>query len=136
MSTITNNTILFGVHYMLDGYGANPEVLRDKQLLLNLLNNLPQKMGMHIISDPVVLEVGEKNRKDPGGVSGFVMIAESHLSFHTFPKRGFVTIDVYTCQNELDTTKLKTELVDIFQISETEEFLQERGTKYPAHDIA
>jgi len=42
------------------------------------------------------------------------MIAESHISFHTFPKRGFVTIDVYTCQNELDTDKLTREFTDFF----------------------
>ena len=71
-------------------------------------------MGMHAINEPVVVEVGPKNRKDPGGLSGFVMIAESHISFHTFPKRGFVTIDVYTCQNELDTDKLTREFTDFF----------------------
>ena len=92
-------------------------------------------MGMHAINEPVVVEVGPKNRKDPGGLSGFVMIAESHISFHTFPKRGFVTIDVYTCQNELDTDKLTREFTDFFKLQDVDEYIKKRGTKYPAENI-
>jgi len=76
-----------------------------------------------------------KKQKDPGGISGFVMIAESHISFHTFPKRRFITIDVYTCQNDLDTDKLTIELTNAFEISEVEEFVKKRGTKYPIENI-
>jgi len=92
-------------------------------------------MGMHAINEPVVVEVGPKNRKDPGGLSGFVMIAESHISFHTFPKRGFVTIDVYTCQNELDTDKLTREFTDFFKLQDVDEYTKKRGTKYPVENI-
>ena len=92
----------FGVHLRIDGYGASGELLTDAERLRGLLERLPGEMGMYAICDPVVVSVGPNNRKDPGGLSGFVMIAESHLSFHTFPSRGFVTIDIYTCQNDLD----------------------------------
>lgn len=37
--------------------------------------------------------------KDPGGFSGFVIIQESHISIHTFAKRGFATVDLYSCKN-------------------------------------
>lgn len=129
-------TIQFGVHYMLDGYGAKAEVLSNKELLTNLLSEVPAQMGMHNICEPVVVEVGPMNRKDPGGISGFVMIAESHLSFHTFPNRGFITIDVYTCQNDLDTNKLTQKFVNIFGFDNYDEKVVARGTKYPTEDIA
>lgn len=129
------NVEQFGVHYMLDGYGASPELLKDKELLLNILQTVPSEMGMHAINEPVVVEVGEKNRKDPGGCSGFVMIAESHISFHTFPNRGFVTIDVYTCQNDLDTNKLTEKFTKLFELKDVDEFVKPRGTKYPTENI-
>lgn len=129
------NVIQFGVHYMLDGYGASAQILNDAVALKNILDTLPLKMGMHPINEPVVVAVGEKNRKDPGGLSGFVMIAESHISFHTFPNRGFVTIDVYTCQNDLDTDKLTQEFSEAFKLSEADVFVKKRGTKYPAENI-
>jgi S-adenosylmethionine decarboxylase len=130
-----SETTQFGVHYMLDGYNASPDILCDKNALTKILTALPATMGMHSLHEPVVVEVGEKNRKDPGGISGFVMIAESHISFHTFPRRHFITIDVYTCQNNLDTDKLTAELTSAFEISEVEEFVKKRGTKYPVENI-
>ena len=57
---------------------------------------------MHKLIEPIVVEVGQLSDKDPGGLSGYVLIAESHISIHTFPLRGFVSADVYTCQNSLD----------------------------------
>jgi len=127
--------IQFGVHFMLDGYGCSLEILKDKEKLLHMLQTIPLNMGMHTINDPVVVEVGPKNTKDPGGLSGFVMIAESHISFHTFPERGFVTIDVYTCQNELDTNKLTQEFTEAFLIKKSDVHIIKRGTKYPAENI-
>lgn len=129
------NTIQFGVHFMIDGYNADKSVLRDREKLTNLLDTLPASMGMHSITEPLVVEVGPKNRKDPGGMSGFVMIAESHFSFHTFPERGFVTIDVYTCQNELDTTGLLEGFREVFKFSNEETHYIKRGTRYPAENI-
>jgi S-adenosylmethionine decarboxylase len=125
----------FGVHLMLDGYGACPALLADKTRLHQLLDQLPREMGMHPISTPLVVQVGPMNRKDPGGLSGFVMIAESHLSFHTFPSRGFVTIDVYTCQNDLDIAGVTDRLTAAFAITQADVHVQKRGLRYPAHDL-
>ncbi len=128
-------TMQFGVHYMLDGYGANPDLLRDRAKLEQILNYVPKEMGMYAICDPVVAEVGPNNKKDPGGLSGFVMIAESHISFHTFPARGFVTIDLYTCQNDLDVDATSKRLVEAFGIVEADIYVQERGMRYPTKNL-
>lgn len=125
----------FGIHFMLDGYGASIEKLQNKEQLKSMLLEIPKSMGMHTISEPVVVEVGPKNRKDPGGLSGFVLIAESHLSFHTFPNRGFVTIDIYTCQSELDTEKLTTLFTESFGLKTSESYIQKRGVQYPSQNI-
>ena len=70
-----------------------------------------------------------------GGLSGFVMIAESHLSFHTFPARGFVTIDLYTCQTDLDRESCCNRLMVAFGITDADMYIQERGMRYPAADL-
>ena len=132
---IASPTETFGLHLMLDGYGADPALLADPARLRGLLDALPGELGMHPISTPQVVAVGPKNRKDPGGLSGFVMIAESHLSFHTFPARGFVTIDVYTCQNDLDTDTLITQFTTAFKLQSCDTYIQKRGTRYPAENI-
>lgn len=125
----------FGIHYMVDGYNAPAPSLCDHDTLRASLLDIPHKMGMHTISEPVVIEVGPNNKKDPGGLSGMVLIAESHFSFHTFPKRGFVTIDVYTCKDKLDTDKLLESLREVFKFKSEETHCVNRGRNYPNIDI-
>ena len=125
----------FGWHYMLDGYGADPDLLRDEAKLKEILETIPEEMGMHAISEPLIVVAGPNNKKDPGGLSGFVMIAESHVSFHTFANRGFVTIDVYTCQDELDNEKLTAKFQEAFKFDKYDEKMVPRGTKYPIQNI-
>lgn len=125
----------FGVHLMMDGYDCCPERLADRAGLARLLERLPAELGMHAIAPPVVVEVGAQNRKDPGGLSGFVMIAESHLSFHTFPARRFISIDVYTCQDDLDCGAVAERLRAAFGIGDADVHIQRRGLRYPAEDL-
>lgn len=125
----------FGVHMMLDGYDADPARLADKALIAALLHRIPAELGMHAIAPPQVVEVGPKNRKDPGGLSGVVMIAESHLSFHTFPKRRFLTADLYTCQNDLETGRITRMLQDAFLMTDVDVYVQRRGLRYPGANV-
>ena len=129
---MTNATEQFGVHLLFDGYSANPILLSDKTHLKNILVELPKEMNMNTISEEVVVEVGQLNEKDPGGLSGFVMIAESHISFHTFPARGFVTADIYTCQNEIDSTKYEQYLAEAFGTDDYDCKTFPRGIRYPS----
>lgn len=135
MVTTNHDNFFFGVHFMVDGYGAPADVLKDKHALHAALEEIPKQMSMHSISDPVVVEVGPNNKKDPGGVSGVILIAESHFAFHTFPSRGFVTIDVYTCKDNLDTEKLLLELKQVFKFTSEETYYIERGQNYPTNDV-
>ena len=54
-----------------------------------------------------------------GGVTGVVVLAESHLSVHTWPERGYVTIDVYvcnySCNNRGKAQKLFEALIETFK---------------------
>lgn len=125
----------FGVHLMLDCYLADPDRLADQVLLAKMLGDVVRKLGMHAIHEPVVVEVGPMNRKDPGGVSGFVLIAESHMSIHTFPKRRFATIDAYTCQDTLAQAELIEEFRRHLGFEQHEVHVQRRGTRYPTSNL-
>lgn len=125
----------FGIHMMFDGYNADPELLSNKEHLTRLLTEVPTKMGMHTISEPTVIEVGPLNKKDPGGISGFILIAESHISYHTFPKRKFVTADIYTCQDELDIEGFTKIMSEVFGSNDYEIQVVKRGTRYPVDDL-
>ncbi|HPN96801.1 MAG TPA: S-adenosylmethionine decarboxylase [Candidatus Moranbacteria bacterium] len=132
---INSQTINFGVHLTLDGYGGDPKKLNDGELVKKCLEELPDKLGMHKIFGPEVLECGAANPKDSGGFSGFVMIAESHISCHTFPFRKFVSIDVYTCKSKMDKDFVVSYFKEAFGLTDVETNFIKRGTRFPAEDL-
>ena len=125
----------FGEHLTLDGYGGDFEKLNNKELVLHCLKDLPDMLDMHILAGPEVYFAAGNDKKDPGGWSGFVVIEESHISIHTFPARGFVSIDVYTCQNNMDKNVAIEYFVKQFELKDTEVNFLERGKKYPDQSI-
>jgi S-adenosylmethionine decarboxylase len=125
----------FGEHLTIDGYGGNPEKLNSKELVTSVLEELPKKLGMKKLSEAQVFFAPENNGKDPGGWSGFVVIAESHISIHTFPRRGFLSADVYTCKNGMDIVFISRYFKEKFDLKDIEENFIKRGTKYPTENI-
>ncbi len=128
-----NEQTHFGEHLMLDGYGGSYEKLNNKDLVSSILYDLPTKLGMKLLSEPVVYFAEPNHIKDPGGWSGVVVIAESHLSIHTFPEKGFVTADVYTCKNGMDNEYIIKYLTDAFELKDTEINFVKRGLRYMSY---
>lgn len=64
------------------------------------------------------------------GVSGFVMIAESHISVHTFSQKEFLTADVYSCK-PFDTQRTIDFFRKEFELKELEIHIIKRGLKFP-----
>ncbi|OGI25829.1 MAG: hypothetical protein A3J76_04770 [Candidatus Moranbacteria bacterium RBG_13_45_13] len=135
-TTEESGTCTFGVHFTLDGYGGNPEKLNDPDLMSRILNELPEKLGMEKLTEPIVKYAEPRNIKDGGGYSGFVMIAESHISIHCFPKKKFVSIDAYTCKDEMDTETIEKYFRGAYDLQETEVQFFKRGLKFPKEDLA
>ena len=125
----------FGEHLTLDGYGGNFEKLNNKDFVLSVLQDLPELLGMNKLSAPEIYFAKGNDIKDPGGWSGFVVIEESHISLHTFPARGFISADVYTCQNGLDQEYIKKYFIDKFELKDLEINFIIRGTRYPQQNI-
>ncbi len=120
---------------MIDGYQGDKTLLNNREIVLDVLNELPERMGMHKLSEPEVYFASGNDIKDPGGWSGFVVIMESHISIHTFPERGFVSIDVYTCKNGLDIKFVEDYFTQAFALKDLETNFVKRGTRYPAKNI-
>jgi S-adenosylmethionine decarboxylase len=133
MTKIGKN-IPFGLHVMLEAYNCPPEVLNDSTLVYRILDELPDKIGMHKLIKPYVVFAESNNKRDPGGWSGFVIIQESHISLHTFIKRRFVTADVYSCKEF--NPKIAIEfLKKAFKTEDLEINVEVRGKKYPSENI-
>lgn len=125
----------FGMHLMIDGYGGSPVRLDDETIVRRLLTELPLRAGMHPLIEPTIIHAPDNQLRDPGGWSGFVIIAESHISLHTFPLRRFVSADIYTCTPEIDVPLFETSFRNAFELQDLEINLLRRGLKYPESNI-
>lgn len=134
MSKTKKNQIPFGMHLMLDMYDCAPLTLNDTKLVYTLLDELPEKIGMRKLIKPYVVFSEGNDKRDPGGWSGFVIIQESHIALHTFIKRRFVTIDVYSCK-EFNTETATEYFKKAFKTKNVEAITEIRGKKYPPENI-
>lgn len=128
-------TARFGWHLTLDGYRGDPARLGDPEVIRGWLDAMPAALGMDKLLAPCLVEVGPRNPKDSGGVTGFVLVAQSHLSVHTFPRRRFLSADVFTCQDRLDHEGIRRSLIETFGLGDVETNLLPRGTQYPLLDL-
>jgi len=129
-------SVHFGEHVTVDGYDGNPAALNDQGLIRSSLTELCAILGMRALAEPLVVRAPDNRGKDPGGWSGCLLIAESHLAIHTFPRRRFLSADVYTCKNNLDCDSVVAFFRTSFQLGEIEQHFIRRGLRYPRHDIA
>lgn len=125
----------FGEHVTVDGYGGDPERLNSEETVFSAIVELCDELRMRPLTKPIVISAPDNHIKDPGGWSGFVIIAESHISIHTFPRRRFVSADVYTCQNGIDKEYVTEFFRKKFQLEDVETHFIKRGLKYPAHNL-
>ncbi|MEM5794092.1 MAG: adenosylmethionine decarboxylase [Candidatus Aenigmatarchaeota archaeon] len=122
---------MFGPHLTLDLYGCKEEKLSDLNFIYKILDELPELMGMRKISTPqVVLHKGNPNSFDKGGISAFVLIAESHISIHTFVGYGFASIDVFSCK-PFNEKEIENYLVEAFEAKKVERNFLKRGKEFP-----
>ncbi|MDP7244508.1 MAG: adenosylmethionine decarboxylase [Flavobacteriales bacterium] len=119
----------FGQHLTIDASSCNRKRLTDQSLVYNILNSLPANLGMHKMILPYVVKW-----LDPGatieGISGFVMIAESHISIHTFPEKDYVFIDVFSCKG-FDVENAVKLLTNAFEAKKYTKKIIKRGLDFP-----
>ena len=120
----------FGPHLVYDGYGCPSDRLGNLSSLYQLLEGLPERIQMTKIMPPYVLR--HTDEKGLEGLSGFVLIAESHISIHTFPSRKFVNVDIFSCNN-FDVGDALGELKSAFTPRRVDWKLLDRGLEFPKH---
>lgn len=131
----TGATMNFGEHFTLDGYGGDPARLNDGELIRAALLELCERIGMHPLAAPLLVSAPDNQLKDPGGWSGALLIAESHITIHTFPRRRFLTSDVYSCKTGMDLEAIASFLTARFGLAEAETHFLRRGRRYPAWNL-
>ena len=119
------------MHLIIDGYGSDRTILQDQVFLRHMLDTYPTQIGMTKITEPFVFKY-DGGKPEEWGISGFVVIAESHISFHTFVERSFINLDVFSCR-DFDTEKAIRHWVKALKLTKYKSYLVNRdwnGTEF------
>ncbi|ACS90853.1 S-adenosylmethionine decarboxylase proenzyme [Thermococcus sibiricus MM 739] len=111
-----------GYHYVVEASGCDPEVLKDPNRIREIFMNAAKTGNMEIKASYFF-------RFSPTGVSGVVIVAESHISVHTWPEEGYAALDVYTCGEKADPEKAVDYILEKFRAQYAHVSEVKRGIK-------
>lgn len=117
-----------GKHLIVDFYDCDCELLNDAQFIDKVMVEAANACGATVVSNHI-------NRFNPYGISGVVVIAESHITIHTWPEHGYAAVDVFTCGETVDPWIVKAYLSSklIAKRSSVEEFQRGRFSRPIKH---
>jgi len=99
-----------GRHYIVEASGCDPKIIGSIEKVQQILVKAAEIAGAQVWSISF-------SRLPPQGVSGVVVISESHISTHTWPEYGYVALDIYTCGKNVDPEKAVVFAVEAFESS-------------------
>ncbi len=97
-----------GTHLLLELRDCNPETIRDLDFVKSALLAAATEAKATIVD----VSFHEFN---PFGISGMVIIAESHLSIHTWPEYGYAAVDIFTCGELIEPEVAAGALIQAFE---------------------
>ena len=88
-------TEMLGRHILVEYYNCNNDILKDHKKIEELLNEAALLSGATVVTSTF-------HHFNPWGVSGAVIISESHLTIHTWPEFGYAAVDLFTCGDKVN----------------------------------
>ncbi len=121
------------VHLMLELYNCDRELLSNEPLLRRVLDEYPGRVDMEKVSPVHLYDIETSNPLD-AGMSGFVVIAQSHISMHAWPEYGEVDIDICSCK-EFSQEDAIAFAKEMFQSEDVEAHFVIRGNRSLRPDV-
>lgn len=116
-----------GTHLLLELRDCNPETIRDLEFVKSALLAAATEAKATIVD----VSFHEFN---PFGISGMVIIAESHLSIHTWPEYGYAAVDIFTCGELIEPEVAAAALMRAFECKNPSLVEVKRGIISPRNE--
>lgn len=109
-----------GRQILVEFYDCDRDVLNDEPLIREILLEGVRRSNATIVSDTF-------HTFSPHGVSGVVVIAESHVAIHTWPEHGYAAVDIFTCGETIDPWSIQQYLQQGFGAGNVSSMEMKRG---------
>lgn len=87
-----------GRHFVFELFGCDPRSLDDLKGIEDAMKRGAEDAGVKVLGEVF-------HRFSPQGVTGVVIIAESHIAIHTWPELEYAAVDIFTCSTNTDPMK-------------------------------
>lgn len=112
------------MHLIIDGYITDPKKTQDMEFIYEFLDTYPQQIEMTKVSTPQVAP-HQTTSEEEHGISGFVLLAESHISVHVYPESAYINIDIFSCK-EFDSEQATRTLQQRFGLDGVRSYTLDR----------
>ncbi|MGR3179712.1 MAG: adenosylmethionine decarboxylase [Candidatus Anammoxibacter sp.] len=109
-----------GRHFIVEMWGCDNEMINDPEKVMDILHNAAKDARATVIKSA-------SHQFDPSGVTGIAILAESHISIHTWPEEGYVAADIFTCGTNTDPELGVQSLIDGFKPENSSTMELKRG---------
>jgi len=99
-----------GHHYIVEASECDPKIIGSVEKVQQILVKAAEEAGAQVWSISF-------SKFPPKGVSGVVVISESHISTHTWPEHKYAAFDIYTCGDAIDPEKAVIFVLEAFRAS-------------------
>lgn len=123
MKKILKNSHPDGVHFLIEFFGCNEKQIDDMNFWKDILKGGTKKFNLPVLGDSFY-------RFDPSGITGFLLLASSHVSVHTWPEYNYVACDVFSCSPYKKTKELVDFLIGKVSHKKVDIKEFERGYKF------
>ena len=115
-----------GRHILVEFYGCDVNLLNRATAIKGLMEDAARAARATVVDSFI-------HQFSPFGVSGVVVIAESHLTIHTWPEYGYAAVDLFTCGEEVDPWKCYYHLKDGLKAKHATTMELRRGSLEHSH---
>ncbi|MDW8128707.1 MAG: adenosylmethionine decarboxylase [Archaeoglobaceae archaeon] len=113
-------SMIVGRHIIAELYGVSPELISKEENVRRIVEGVVDEVGLN--------KVGSVYKQfNPHGVTGIVLISESHVSIHTWPEYGLVNLDVFTCGDPTKAEKAFKLFIERFKPKSYRHYILDRG---------
>lgn len=117
---------ILGFQTTIDFYGCNRDKINSKAFIEQVLVSAAKQMNLSVVKTTI-------HAFSPIGISGVVVIKESHLAIHTWPEHQYVALDFFTCNQSYELDNGIQWLKEMFEAHHTEVSSEKRGNIKLAH---
>ena len=116
-----------GYHLMLELFGCDQEKINSRKFLHNIVKTAVKAAG--------VTNLGSRfHQFEPHVVTGFTLLAQSHISFHTWPEFGYLVLDIFTCGEPEQADLLASHFLKRLKPKHVSTQMVRKGFRYPRED--